>query len=159
MTEKDYSGTPLWKKLGIREESRVVVSGAPKGFAGSLGALPAGATVSQRVSGRADVIVVFAVERSKLEARFPAAVRALEWDGGLWLCWPKKASKVGTDLTFDVVQGLGLGAGLVDNKSASIDDVFQGMRFVYRLKDRPGSPSAASRPVRARSRTIRPGRR
>ena len=137
MAEKDYSGTPLWKKLGIREESRVVISGAPDGFVETLGQLPDGATTSQRLSGRADVIVLFAVRRSKLEARFPAAVRALEWDGGLWLCWPKKASKVETDLTFDVVQKLGLGAGLVDNKSASIDHVFQAMRFVYRLKDRP----------------------
>ena len=137
MAEKDYSGTPLWKKLGIREESRVVVSGAPEGFGESLGALPGGASVSHRISGQADVIVVFAVQRSKLERRFPAAVRALEHDGGLWTCWPKKASNVETDLTFDVVQRLGLDAGLVDNKSASIDDVFQAMRFVHRRKDRP----------------------
>jgi len=138
MAEKDYSGTPLWKKLGIREESRVVVAaGVPGGFEESLGALPGGATVSHRLSGRADVIVLFAVQRAKLETRFPVAVRALEWDGGLWACWPKKASKVETDLTFDVVQRLGLDAGLVDNKTASIDDVFQGMRFVYRLRDRP----------------------
>ena len=119
-----------------------MVKGAPMGFAAVLGTLPAGAAVSQRMSGKADVIVVFAVERSKLEARLPGAVRALEFDGGLWLCWPKKASKVDTDLTFDVVQNLGLETGLVDNKSASIDDVFQGMRFVYRLRDRPRSPSA-----------------
>lgn len=137
MTGRDYSGTPLWKKLGVRERSRVVVSGAPRDFLEMPGELPAGATVSRRVSGRADVIVVFALRRSTLEPRVPAAVRALEPGGGLWLCWPKKASNVATDLTFDVVQGLGLDAGLVDNKSASVDDVFQGLRFVYRLRDRP----------------------
>ena len=70
--------------------------------------------------------------------RFGPAHRALEFDGGLWVCWPKKASKVETDLTFDIVQGMGLEAGLVDNKTASVTDVYQGMRFVYRLKDRPG---------------------
>ena len=142
MAEKDYSGTPLWKKLGIREGSRVVVSAAPTGFSESLGPLPGGATVSHRLSGRADVIVVFAVQLAKLEGKLRSAVRALDWDGGLWVCWPKKATRVDTDLTFDVVQGLGLGAGLVDNKSASIDDVFQGMRFVYRLKDRPARAKA-----------------
>jgi len=142
MAEKDYSGTPLWKKLGIREGSRVVVSAAPTGFSESLGPLPGGATVSHRLSGRADVIVVFAVQLAKLEGKLRSAVRALDWDGGLWVCWPKKAARVDTDLTFDVVQGLGLGAGLVDNKSASIDDVFQGMRFVYRLKDRPARAKA-----------------
>ena len=139
MAERDSSGTPLWKKLGIREESRVAVAGAPDGFDRALGALPDGAVVSGRLSGRADVIVLFSVRRSKLEERLPAAVRAVEADGGIWLCWPKKASKVQTDLTFDVVQRLGLDAGLVDNKSASIDDVFQGLRFVYRLRDRPRS--------------------
>jgi len=137
MVEKNYSGTPLWKKLGIREESRVVVSGSPAGFVDTLAPLPGGAVVSVRLSGKADVIVVFAVRRAKLESRLPVAVRALEYDGGLWLCWPKKASKVETDLTFDVVQRLGLDSGLVDNKSASIDDVFQGIRLVYRLEDRP----------------------
>ena len=145
MAEKDYSATPLWKKLGIREESRVVASGAPKGFTESLGMLPPGAAVSTRLSGRVDVIVVFAVELAKLEAKFPAAVRALDVDGGLWACWPKKSSKVETDLTFDAVQMMGLDAGLVDNKSASIDDVFQGMRFVYRLKDRPARRRAHGR--------------
>jgi hypothetical protein len=58
-------------------------------------------------------------------------------DGGIWVAWPKKASGLATDLSFDDVQSIGLDAGLVDNKSASIDDVYQGLRFVYRLKDRP----------------------
>jgi hypothetical protein len=82
-------------------------------------------------------VVVFATRLAALDRRFGPAVRALEPDGGLWVCWPKKASKVETDLTFDVVQGMGLEAGLVDNKGASVTDVYQGLRFVYRLKDRP----------------------
>ena len=80
---------------------------------------------------------MFATRESALARRVPPLVRALAPDGGLWIAWPKKASKVATDLTFDAVQRMGLEAGLVDNKSASIDDTFQGLRFVYRLKDRP----------------------
>jgi len=136
--EKDYSGTPLPKKLGIREGSHVAILDAPGGFVATLSPMPDGVEVVSRMRGHLDVVVVFATRQAALGRRLGPAVRALEPDGGLWLCWPKKASKVDTDLTFDVVQRLGLEAGLVDNKSASIDDVYQGLRFVYRLRDRPG---------------------
>jgi hypothetical protein len=139
--EKDYSGTPLPKKLGIKEGSRVAIVGAPEGFAATLTPMPGGVEVVSHVRGRLDVVVMFATRRAALERRFGAAVRALEFNGGLWVCWPKKASKVETDMTFDIVQGMGLEAGLVDNKIASVTDVFQGMRFVYRLKDRPAVAS------------------
>jgi hypothetical protein len=139
MPEKDYSGTPLPKKLGIKEGSRVAILDAPEGFVATLSPMPDGVEVVTRASGHLDVAVVFATRQAALGRRLGPAVRALEPDGGLWLCWPKKASKVDTDLSFDVVQRLGLEAGLVDNKSASIDDVYQGLRFVYRLRDRPGS--------------------
>ena len=137
MAEKDYSGTPLPKKLGIREGSRVAIVDAPEGFVATLTPMPGGVELVSRLSGHLDVVVIFATRLAALERRFGAAKRALEFDGGLWVCWPKKASKVGTDLTFDVVQRMGLEAGLVDNKTASVTDVFQGMRFVYRLRDRP----------------------
>jgi hypothetical protein len=137
MPEKDYSGTPLPKKLGIKEGSRIAIVDAPQGFTETLTPMPAGVEIASRVSGHLDVVVVFATRLALLQRRFGPAHRALEYDGGLWLCWPKKASKVETDLTFDVVQGMGLEAGLVDNKIASVSDVFQAMRFVYRLKDRP----------------------
>ena len=81
-------------------------------------------------------MVLFVTELSELRRRFGALARALAPTGRLWIAWPKKASKVPTDLTFDAVQGVGLEAGLVDNKSAAIDDVFQGLQFVYRLRDR-----------------------
>jgi len=137
MPEKDYSRTPLPRKLDIKEGSRVAILDAPKGFVATLSPMPDGVEVVARASGHLDVVVVFATRQAALERRLGPAVRALEPDGGLWLCWPKKASKVETDLTFDIVQRMGLEAGLVDNKSASIDDVYQGLRFVYRLKDRP----------------------
>jgi hypothetical protein len=131
---RDYSATPLPKKLGIREGSRVLVLLAPQGF--TLGVLPSGVEVLSRVSRPLDVAVLFTMRRSVLARRFPALVRALDPTGRLWVAWPKRASSVPTDLTFDSVQRIGLDAGLVDNKSASIDDVFQGLQFVVRRADR-----------------------
>jgi hypothetical protein len=150
--EKDYSGTPLPKKLGINEGSRIAIVDAPEGFAATLRPMPNGVDIASRVSGRLDVVVVFATRLASLERRFGAAVRSLEFDGGLWVCWPKKVSKVETDLTFEIVQGMGLEAGLVDNKIASVTQVYQGMRFVYRLKDRP-DPNAEDRAPSRRTRS------
>ena len=133
---KDYSGTPLPKKLGIREGSLVVVSSPPEGF--DLGPLPSGVELASRARRGVDVALLFVTRRRELERRFGPLAKALDPAGRLWVAWPKKASRVPTDLTFEVVQGHGLAAGLVDNKSASIDEVFQGVQFVVRLQDRPG---------------------
>jgi hypothetical protein len=132
---RDYAGTPLPRKLGVREGSRVVILGAPEGF--ELGPLPLGVEVLARVRRPLDVTLLFVTRRGELERRFPALAGALSPDGRLWVAWPKKTSGVPTDLSFDVVQGVGLEAGLVDNKSGSIDEVFQGVQFVVRLRDRP----------------------
>jgi hypothetical protein len=132
---KDYSGTPLPRKLGIRDGSRVLLVSPPPGF--TLDPLPPGAQVHPRPGGTLDVVVLFATRRRELERRLPALARSLDPAGRLWVAWPKKSAGVETDLTFDVVQGVGLSAGLVDNKSASLDPVFQGVQFVYRLRDRP----------------------
>ncbi|MEX0651084.1 MAG: DUF3052 domain-containing protein [Actinomycetota bacterium] len=137
---KDYSATPSWKKLGIRQGSRVVVTGAPVGFDDALEAqapLPPEVDFFTRATKGIDVAVVFVTERRVLVRRFAVMKRALEPNGRLWVAWPKQASKVATDLSFGVVQRHGLDAGLVDNKTASITDVFQGCQFVVRLKDRP----------------------
>jgi hypothetical protein len=136
---RDYSGTPLWRKLGIAAGSRVHVAGAPAGFDRTLKAiapLPAGVTLLGRPGRDLDVVVLFATRRDDLARRFPRLAGAIGAAGGIWVAWPKKASKVATDLDFDTVQATGLGAGLVDNKSCSIDDVFQALRFVRRLADR-----------------------
>ena len=133
---KDYPGTPLPRKLGIREGSRVFVANAPTGFA--LGRLPTGVELVDGARAPLDVALLFATRQAELRRRFAPSVRALAPDGRLWLAWPKKAAKVATDLTFEEVQRMGLEAGLVDNKSASIDEVFQGLQFVYRLEDRRG---------------------
>jgi hypothetical protein len=132
--EKDYSGTPLAKKLGIREGSRVVVVGAPDGF--EIAGLPGGVDLLRAVRRGLDVALLFTTRRADLERRFARLAAALEPDGRLWIAWPKKASGLQTDLTFEVVQRTGLDAGLVDNKSGSITDAFQGLQFVVRVRDR-----------------------
>jgi hypothetical protein len=101
---KDYSSTPLSRKLGAKPD--------------------------------VDVVVFFTTRREELERRFPALKATMRSADGLWVAWPKKASKIATDLDFDTVQRIGLDAGLVDNKSAAIDDLWQAVRFVYRLEDR-----------------------
>ncbi|MBV8256961.1 MAG: hypothetical protein JO073_04005 [Actinobacteria bacterium] len=105
MADKDYSGTPLGRKLGAKPG--------------------------------VEVLVLFTTRREELERRFPALKATLAPADGLWVAWPKKAAKLDTDLDFDAVQSVGLANGLVDNKTASIDETWQAMRFVYRLKDRP----------------------
>jgi hypothetical protein len=135
---KDYSGTPLPKKLGIREGSRVFLAGAPEGFDAVLGPLPTGVQRLGRAGSAMNVVVLFVTQERDLRARFARLAGGLEPAGRLWVAWPKKASGLPTDLDFDIVQRIGLDAGLVDNKSASVTDAFQGVQFVYRLKDRPG---------------------
>jgi hypothetical protein len=131
-----YSGTPLPKKLGIREGSRVAVVSPPDGFTRALTPLPPGAQLRSGARGRCDVVLFFVTRRAELSRRFPSFVRALETDGGLWVAWPKKTSGVATDLAFDTVQEIGLDAGLVDNKVCAIDATWSGLRFVRRLADR-----------------------
>jgi len=132
---RDYSATPLWKKLGIQEGSAVLISGAPEGF--DLGDLPPAVGLRRRAGPGLDVVVVFVTSAAVLGRRFEALAARLDPAGRLWVAWPKKASALATDLDFDTVQRTGLEAGLVDNKSASITDDFQGLQFVYRRKDRP----------------------
>ena len=136
-----YSGTPLPRKLGIRPGARIALIAAPEGFATMLGALPDGVEVRSRLRGRFDVIVAFASGRAALLRRLDALTAALEPDGGLWLAWPKRSSGVATDLTETDVRALGLGTGLVDNKVCAIDQTWSGLRFVYRVADRPAAAS------------------
>jgi Protein of unknown function (DUF3052) len=126
---KDYSATPLPKKLGIKEGSRVALRKAPDDFAGRLGITP-------KLRGEFDVAVLFARREGELRRAFTPLARRLAPAGGLWVAWPKQSSGLATDLTFDSVQRTGLDAGLVDNKSCGIDETWQALRFVIRLRDR-----------------------
>jgi hypothetical protein len=132
-----YSGTPLATKLGIKEGHRVAFPSAPDGFRKLLGELPSDVTVKSRVSGPLDVIVFFTKSRAELDRRLPALRRAMDPAAGLWIAWPKRSSRVETDMTEDVARELGLAYRLVDNKVAAIDETWSGLRLVIRLEDRP----------------------
>jgi hypothetical protein len=149
VTEKDYSETPLPRKLGIKEGHAVAFVSPPPGFRDLLEPLPPGVEVRQRARGSLDVVVVFATKRSDLSRRFGTLARAIDRAGGLWVAWPKKSSSIETDLSFEVVQRIGLDTGVVDNKSASIDEDWQCLRFVVRKEDRPAWPIVLKRPTRA----------
>ena len=129
-----YSGTPLPKKLGIKEEHRLALLGAPAEV--DLGVLPPGVTIVRRAGGKADVIVSFHTVRRDFERRLPALRAMMEPAAGLWIAWPKKASKVATDMTEDVVREVALPTGLVDNKVCAIDAVWSGLRLVIRRSER-----------------------
>ncbi len=125
-----YSGTPLERKLGIKPESRVLLLGAPEGFALE------GVEPVRRAQGLADVILSFHTERREFERRLPVLREHLEQTGRLWIAWPKRASKRPTDITEDVVRDTALANRLVDNKVAAIDEIWSGLQLVIRTKDR-----------------------
>lgn len=128
--------TPLSRKLGIKPGHRVALIG----FEGELPALhaswPDGAALLDAPEAPMDVMVLFALNAAAL-APFDALKAMLTPAGGLWVAWPKKASKVPTDLDFNLVQQHGLDCGLVDNKVCAIDATWSGVRFVWRVADRP----------------------
>jgi hypothetical protein len=130
-----YSGTPLAKKLGIKPGHRLMLLGAPEGFA--IPELPDGVTVVRRASGTADVIVSFHTEFADYARRLPKLRACMKPAAGLWIAWPKQASKVPSDLSDVVVRNFALQTPeLVDNKVCAIDQVWSGLRVVIRLKDR-----------------------
>ncbi len=133
-----YTGTPLWKKLGIKPRQTVLLVDAPEGFEELLTQLPDDVAVERggRKSALVDVLVVFVRNRAALTKRFEAAMTRMKPDSGLWFAWPKRASGVKTDLTEDVIRDVALAAGLVDNKVCAIDETWSGLRLVIRIRDR-----------------------
>jgi hypothetical protein len=132
-----YSSTPLPKKLCIREGSRVALVNAPRGFESVLGPLPAGAEFVPPSRRGLGVVLLFARTRAGLARRFAPLASRLADDGSLWVAWPKKSSGVESDLSEGFVRAHGLDAGLVDVKVCAVDETWSGLRFVYRLRDRP----------------------
>lgn len=131
-----YSGTPLATKLGIKAGGRLALLGAPAGFDDVLAPLPEGVRVLRRLASDLDVAVLFVNERRELERRFPAVARAVFPAGAFWVVWPKRASKVPTDLTEDVLREVALPQGLVDNKVCAVTEVWSGLRLVWRKENR-----------------------
>jgi len=133
-----YSGTPLVKKLGIKAGQSVAVVDPPNNFlAQELQPVPENIRWTAAVaSGQRDFIMLFVISSKALKKELPKLKKKLTRDGTLWVSWPKKSSGVVTDLSFDVVQQLGLKIGLVDVKICAVNEIWSGLKFVYRLKDR-----------------------
>jgi hypothetical protein len=127
-----YSGIPLTKKLGIAAGSRVVVKGAPGHYAQLLEPLPAGVVFERSVSAATDIVHVFSHRKAKLQSELETLRNAIRPDGVVWVSWPKKASKVPTDITEDTIRGLALPLGFVDVKVCAVSDVWSGLKLVIR---------------------------
>lgn len=144
MTRAGYSGTPLPKKLGIREGSRVGARRAPAHLPDLLDPLPSGVRIESLDAAahpdgqaRFDVILLFVDEIAMLRDEFEPLTDRIEVDGGLWVCWPKMKSPLFRELREGDVRAHGLDTGLVDNKICAVDEDWSGLRFVHRREDRP----------------------
>jgi hypothetical protein len=131
-----YSGTALAKKLGIKEGSRVFVVDAPKDYAKLVEPLPPDVRLVPRVDAQTDMVHIFASERKRLRGALESALAKLQPAGTIWVSWPKKASKVPTDITEDTVRELALPLGLVDIKVCAVDEVWSGLKLVLRKENR-----------------------
>jgi hypothetical protein len=138
-----YSGTPLIKKLGIRRGQRACFLNAPANYSKTLGSLPAGIDLLSGIGKPhgLDFIQYFSTDAGELKTKFPRLKNALAYDGLLWISWPKRSARVKSDIDENIVRQIGLDAGLVDVKVAAVDETWSGLKFVYRLHDRPGNDS------------------
>jgi len=131
-----YSGTPLLQKLGIKAGMKLMVLNPPPGYDRTLGPLPDGVKRAAALQRPLDFVHCFVTSRATLEARFARLAAALAPAGMLWISWPKKAAKVETDLTEDLVRAIALAGGLVDVKVCAVDEAWSGLKLVRRLRDR-----------------------
>ena len=131
-----YSNTPTAKKLGLKDGHRVCVLNAPKKYTDLVGRLPKDIALTDRLNQRADVVHVFVTKQADLTSRIQLMRKAIAPDGALWVSWPKKASKVPTDVTEDTIRSLALASGLVDVKVCAIDDVWSGLKLVIPVAQR-----------------------
>lgn len=127
-----YSGTPLIKKLGIREGAKLFLANAPKDYLKWISPLPEGATVLSRLSVNTDFVHVFSTQEAHLATTLRAVLPKLKQDGMIWVSWPKKSAKVPTDITEDTIRKVALPLGLVDIKVCAVDDVWSGLKLVIR---------------------------
>lgn len=131
-----YSGTPLAKKLGIKPGSRLAVNGAPKGYADLLAPLPEGVRFEHSLSAHTDIAHVFATERAQLSKVLRELLKKMKPEAAIWVSWPKKASKVETDITENTIREIALPMGLVDIKVCAVDETWSGLKLVLRKERR-----------------------
>ncbi len=136
-----YSNTPLAKKLGIKPGLRVYVSGAPENYRQLLDPLPEDVTFTPTLRGKVDLIHVFVTAADDLAGKVAAYRDRIVENGVIWVSWPKKAAKVATDVTEDVVRALALPLGLVDVKVCAVDETWSGLKLVIRVEHRRATAS------------------
>ena len=129
-----YSGTQLVKKLGIKEGFKVRFINKPKNYMDLLEEIPP--AVKQIKTGKADFVHIFTKSRKELASELKKNMRSIEQDGMIWVSWPKKASKIQTDITEDVIREVALPMGLVDIKVCAVDDIWSGLKLVIRKENR-----------------------
>ena len=127
-----YSGTPLVRKLGIRDDATVVTIRAPRDYASLVAPLPGGARIVTRVPARPAFVHLFATTRAQLAADLPTLRARLVDDGVVWVSWPKKSARVTTDVTEDVIRAVALPLGFVDVKVCAVDATWSGLKLVVR---------------------------
>jgi hypothetical protein len=131
-----YSGTPLARKLGIKEGSRILVVGAPGDYRAIVAPLPDGAKLVSRLDGTTDIIHGFATRQIELASLLRTTAKKMRRDAAIWVSWPKKSSKVPTDITEDTIREVALPMGLVDVKVCAVDEVWSGLKLVIRKENR-----------------------
>jgi hypothetical protein len=129
-----YSGTPLWKKVGIKENQRLTLVDAPEDW--TVPDLPANVEVAAGLQEAADVVIAFHREAAELESRIEALGQAIYPDGMVWIAWPRKAGGHDSDITENGIRDVVLPHGLVDVKVAALDDDWSGLKVVWRLERR-----------------------
>lgn len=140
-----YSGTPLPKKLGVHPGITVLLLGAPENFEENMEPFGDGVILARRIRKDAGLILLFVKSRADMARRFEPAAKAMGIGGGLWICWPKKASGVKTDLGETFIREAGLAAGLVDYKTCALDETWSGLKFARKRITRLGAPALPRR--------------
>ncbi len=135
-TVSGYSGTPLPKKLGLKEGGTMVLLNAPPSMEQLLVPLPAGATLVSKLAASNDLVLLFCKEAAALKKALPAVSKKLHADGSLWISWPKKSSKLFVDLTEDGIRTVVLPTGLVDVKVCAVNEDWSGLKLMVRREKR-----------------------
>jgi hypothetical protein len=136
MPTAGYSKTPLWKKLGYKEGVQARLLGAPENYSELLLGCPEGIVFENKQERAKDLIHYFSKDAKELFERLLALKMELKQNGMIWVSWPKKASKVQTDITEDIIRDFALKIGLVDVKVCAVDLVWSGLKLVIHVKDR-----------------------
>ena len=133
-----YSGTPLWKKLGLKAGQRVSAPGAPANYRKLLAPLPDGIEFQARIARNTDLVHLFTTSKAELAKKLEAWLKVLGPEAIIWVSWPKKTSKVPTDISEDTIRAVALPMGLVDIKVCAVDETWSGLKLVLRKELRGG---------------------